>query len=403
MNQLQIAARNIKLYVFVKIFAKRVFLPLTALYFIDIAGFTILEIGILSAFFSITQLLAEVLTGYFADKVGRVASIRVGALLAACATTIYVLFHSKTGIYFGVFLEALAYSFLGGAGEALIHDSLVVQKQEQQYTKILSRAMSISLIANALLVTLVPMTYAWNPKFPFIIGTFAYLSLLTVALFMQDVSRVTASVTEAKFPNIAKLITKKHILLFGLTFGIIAAMFTTPADMFNVALRDYGIRIDLIGWVYGLGSVVGASIGPFIHYLRNIKLSHYLIIDIFMLVITYLAAFTGQPYLLASAMIIAISFWRYRRIIYQSYLLNVYPTNFKATLISTMNNLEQLNAVWLPIFITYVISQAGLTTGFGILALFAFLISPFFYYSSLRFFNRDPKPVILANPVTNIV
>lgn len=403
MNQFHIAARNIKLYVLVKIFAKRVFLPLTALYFIDIAGFTLLEIGILSAFFSATQLLAEVPTGYFADKIGRVASIRLGALLAAAATTIYVLVHTKTGIYLGVMLEAVAYSFLGGAGEALIHDSLVVQKRERDYTKILSRAMSVSLIANAILITLVPMTYAWDPRFPFLIGTLAYLILFTVALFMQDVSKVSTSLTEAKFPSLTKLILKKHILLFGLTFGVVAAMFTSPADMFNVALRDYGIRIDLIGWIYGLGSVVGASLGPFIHYLRSIKLSHYLLLDIFMLAITYIAAFSGKPYLLASAMIISISFWRYRRIIYQSYLLNVYPTSYKATLISTMNNLEQLNAIWLPVFITYVIAKTNLTTGFGILAMFALFIAPFFYFSSLRFFNRDPKPVTLVNSAPNIV
>ena len=402
MNQLQIANRNIKLYVFIKIFAKRVFLPLTALYFIDFGGFTIRDIGLLSAFFSVIQLLAEVPTGYFADRIGRVASIRVGAILAASATTIYVLFHSKTGIYAGVMLEALGYSFFGGAGEAMIHDALVVKKKEHEYTKILSRTMSISLIANAILITFVPMTYAIDPTYQFIIGTIAYLALLCFALFMHDVKR-SISVVKLKVPDFSKIVSKRNIAIFGLTFGIISALYTAPSDMFNVALREYGVRIDLIGWIYGLASVLGAIIGPFIHYLRKIKLSSYLMLDLIMLVIVYVSAFTGSAMILGISIILAISFWRYRRIIYQSYLLNIYPTNYKATLISTMNNLEQLNSIWLPIFITFTIFHTSTRVGLGLIGLFAILISPVFYFASLKFFHRNPVPIALGNTAPDIV
>ncbi len=402
MNQLQQADRNIRLYIFIRIFAKRVFLPLTALYFIDTAGFTIRDIGLLSAFFSIIQLLAEVPTGYFADRIGRIMSIRVGAILAALATTIYVFIHHKTGIYLGVMLEALGYSFLGGAGEALIHDSLVIKKQEHEYTKFMSRTMSLSLIANALLITFVPMTYAWNPAYPFAIGTLAYILLFTAAMFMHDVEHV-ATVVKLKIPVLKQIVGKKNILLFGLSFGVIAALYTSPADMFNVALREYGVRIDLIGWIYGLASVVGAAMGPFIHYLRHIKLSHYLLIDLVILIATYLAAYTGNPYVLGLTMIIGIGFWRYRRIIYQSYLLNIYPTSYKATLISAMNNLEQLNAIWLPLLITGAIHYTSTSAGLGLIGVFVLAVAPVFYYSSLKFFHRDPTPVALAPATASVV
>ena len=71
MNQLKTANRNIKLYIFVRIFAKRVFLPLSAIYFMDQVGFTIQDIGLLAAFYCFIQLLVEVPTGYFADRVDR--------------------------------------------------------------------------------------------------------------------------------------------------------------------------------------------------------------------------------------------------------------------------------------------------------------------------------------------
>ncbi len=388
MNQLQIASRNIKLYVIIKTLAKRVFLPLTAIYFIDTAGFSIRDIGLLSAFFSLIQMLAEVPTGYFADKIGRVASIRVASLLAALATGIYVFIHHKFGIYLGVMFEALAYSFLGGAGEALVHDSLVVQKRIVEYTKIMSRTMSISLIGNAILVTLVPMTYKFNPSYPFAIGSFFYLVLFFITFFMRDVERTT-SLVKLKVPNIKLIQGKRNILLFGLTFGIIAALFTSAADMVNVALKEYGIRVELIGWIYGIASVVGAALGPFFHHLRRIKLSNYLLIDLSTMLGVYLAAYTRNGYLVAIAMILSISFWRYRRIIYQDYLLTKYPTTYKATLISAMNNLEQLNSIWLPLLITSVIFYTNTNIGLGLIGVFGLFIAPIYIYSTLKFFNQN--------------
>jgi len=402
MNQLTVADRNIKFYVFVKIFAKRVFLPLTAIYFIETAGFTIRDIGILSGYFSLVQLLAEIPTGYFADKIGRVASIRVGAILAAIATFFYVIFHFKTGIYAGVFFEALGYSFMAGAGEALIHDSLVVKKQVNQYTKILSHTMSISLIANAILIALVPMTYPIYKGLPFIIGTICYIALFIATLFMNDVTRSESNV-KLKMPDFRKIAGKRHLLLFGLTFGIVSALYTSPNDIYNLALREYGFRIDLIGWVYGIASILGAAIGPFIHHLRNLRLSRYLIIDLTMLFAVYLAGFSQNPYFLSLAMIVGISFWRYRRIIYQDYLLTIYPTQYKATLISGMNNLEELNSVWLPLAITYAIYRTSISTGLGLVAIFILTIAPIFFFSTRRFFRRDPLPLTLAKLPVSIV
>ncbi len=403
MNQLTLANRNIKLYVFVRIFAKRVFLPLSAIYFMDSAGFTIRDIGILAAFYSLVQLVAEVPTGYFADRVGRVASLRLGGLSLTIATLCFVLFPSHAGIFTGVFFEALGYSFLGGAGEAMIHDSLVVKGQEHEYTKVMSRTMSISLVANAILLALVPMTYALNPRYPFIIGALAYFALFMAAVFMRDVTRTTPT---AKFfwPVLSQVVGKRFVLLFGLTFGIIGALYIAPTDFVFVALREYGIAPAYLGWIIAASSVVGAAMGPFIPFLRSLKLSSYILIDLFVLVSLYLAVFSHSASLLAVVLTASLGFWRYRKIIYQSYLLHKYPGAYKATLLSTMSNLEQLNNVWLTLAIASSVAYLGIAHGFGIMAIFALLIAPIYLYATLRFFRRTtPLPVALANPPQDIV
>ena len=382
------ANKNIKYYIWIRIFAKRVFLPITAIYFIDTAGLTIKDIGLLSAYFSLIQFLAEVPTGYFADRIGRVKSLRIGTILAALATTIYVLFHHKAAIYLGVGLEALGYSFMGGAGEALIHDSLSAKKQTTLYTKIMSHNMAVSLVANAVLVSLATYTYRLDPRLPFALGTLCYLILLAATTKLGDIYPSKPKPLKMVMPSFTFFTSHKSMLTFGLTFGIISALYTSPNDMFNIALREYGISAEKLGIIYGLGSIVGSLFGPINSYLRSISARYYVLIDSAVLLTLFASATSKNPYLLALIMVLAISFWRYRRIIYQDYLLRIYPNAYKATLVSTLNNLDQVNSIWLPLVITAAIHQFGLSTGFSLVFLFTLLIVPIFYYSTARFIVR---------------
>ncbi len=379
------ADRNIKYYVWVRIFAKRVFLPITAIYFIDTTGLTIKDIGLLSAYFSLIQFLAEVPTGYFADRIGRVRSLRIGTLLAAIATTTYVLFQHKTAIYIGVGLEALGYSFMGGAGEALIHDSLTAKNQTSLYTKIMSRNMAVSLVANAMLVSVATYTYRLDPRMPFALGTLCYLILLWATHYLSDIYPPKSKPLKISIPNFSFLTSHKSMLTFGLTFGIISALYTAPNDMFNIALREYGIKTEHLGLIYGLGSIVGAAVGPLNAYLRRLPANYYILVDSAVLLTLFASATSKNPYLLALVMVLAISFWRYRRIIYQDYLLRIYPNAYKATLVSTLNNLDQLNSIWLPIVVTALIYEFGISSGFGVVFIFTLFIVPIFYYSTTRF------------------
>ena len=90
-----------------------------------------------------------------------------------------------------------------------------------------------------------------------------------------------------------------------------------------------------------------------------------------------------KSFFLIIAFLINMSFWRYRKIIYQNYLLEIYPTKYKATLLSAMNNVEQANSLWLPMAIAFVVSKTNLTTGLGLIGLGTLVFIPFFISSSL--------------------
>lgn len=389
-DQIAIADRNVQLYVFVKIFAKRVFLPLSAIYFIENAGFTIQSIGLLGTFFALTQLFAELPTGYFADKFGRVKSIRLAALLNIIATLLYVAFPNKGGVFVGQFLEAAGYCFLAGAGEAMIHDSLVVKRQTAEYTKILSRAQSVSLVINAVLIALIPMTYRLDPRAPFLIGTLAYSALLFFAFRMQDVKIPKVKREKVQKFSLQKLFRLRHLVGYGILFGMISALFTGTTDLSNIAFKEFGLKPELLGWLFAAGSLVGAIIGRYMHLLKKLKMVTYLLIDCLSAALPLLAIYSQSLPFMVVTFIFSISFWRYRRIIYQDHLLSRYSTDYKAVLISGMSYVEELNLLWLPIILAWIVSRTSLSDGFGIAFIFTLLLTPLFIVSTLRVLRHPP-------------
>jgi MFS family permease len=389
-TQKALAAKNIRLYVVLKIFFKRVFLPLSAIYFVQVDHFTLKEIGLLGGFFSLVQLIAELPTGYFSDRLARVTSIRIGAALNIAATLLYVFVHQKSGVFLASGLEALGYSFFSGAGEALIHDSLVVTKQEQNYSKIIGRAQSISLIINAGLLALVPLTYRIDPRLPFLIGTVAYTILLVTAFMMTDVTRTRAVATRKRLSF--KLIVKSHhIIAFGILFGIVSALFTGPSDIFNLTLKSFGIKPELLGILFSAASLFAAILGPFIYLLKRLSVIQYMLLDLSMAVVPLLAAFAHSAVILSVAFLLSISFWRYRKIIYQEHLLRLYPTGYKATLLSGMSFVEEIALLWIPISVATVASQVGLGVGLGLTGIAGIVVAPFYIASARRLFRPALK------------
>ncbi len=132
-------------------------------------------------------------------------------------------------------------------------------------------------------------------------------------------------------------------------------------DIVTIALRELGIAPEHLGWIFAVASLVGAAIGLVIHKLKELSLSTYMIIDIGILFSVYLAGYSGNVWLLVVAAVLSISFWRYRRIIYQDHLLASFQTGYKSTLLSVMNTTESLNMLWVPIVTTAVVGGLGVT------------------------------------------
>lgn len=380
------ARRNIRLYPLLKVFNKRVFLPIIPIYYIDYVGFSIPQIGMLAALFALINIAFNMPAGYFADRFGRVASLKISGIALVISTIFYAGVTTKTGIIIGIGFEAIGFAFLAGAGESLVHDSLEVLKRQKEYSKILSRAQSIALLINAALVAVVPLSYAIDPRLPFAIGTIAFGIMLATIFLMNDVIAHTPKVRVKKTGLSAMIrILHKNLTLFiaVVFFGIVAAMYFS-FDIVTIALREFGVSPEHLGWIFASASVAGAFIGLFVHKLKQLSLQAYMCVDITVLLFVYAAAYFGDLWVLIAAVVLTISFWRYRRIIYQDHLLERYKSSFKSTMLSAMNTTESMNGLWVPIVTTGIVGTFGVTQGFGILGISGLVVGLLF----MAFMNR---------------
>lgn len=373
---LEQATLNIKIYPLLKIFNKRVFLPIVAIYYIDYIGFSLPQIGLLAALYAVIGLAANLPTGYVADRFGKTLSLRIAAALLIVSTMLYGVVATKIGVIAGLILEALAFAFLTGASEALVHDSLEIKGELQNYSKRLSHAQSIALLWNALFVATIPMTYAIDPRLPFLVGTAAFAILFFASMYVGEVIE-RAPARKMKLPEIKVirgLLQYKVLIAFGILFGVVGALYYS-FDIMTIAMKQFGLKPSYIGWVFALASIFGAFIGLFVHHLKRVPISLYMSIDMIILLLPLIAATTSSYVLLAIAIIINIGFWRYRRIIYQAHVLEKYPTRYKSTIISGMGTTENVNSLWVPIVVTSTAATYGIAHGLGLIGIGVLILS----------------------------
>lgn len=363
--------RNIRLYGVLKIFTKRVFLPLTTIYLAEVAGLTLKQIGLLASLSAVISFLADVPTGYFADRAGRRASLIAAASLAMLAALTYAVFARVSGVIVAVVLESLAYSFLSGSSEALMHDTLRELNRIDDYPKIVGRSQSIGLIGNTLLVLLVPLTYPINPRLPFLIGALCYFLLFLVVLSMHEPVRPKAGrhTLVKDLLGSLRLFVNRYTLLVFLAIGIIGGL-NGATDFLNLSLKDMGLNPSHMGVAYVGGSVLGIIGGYFIHLFRRTSLRTFILIDLLTSVAQMgVIGVTRNLWLSILFFWINLGFFRLRDIMYQYHLLNVFNgSEYKATLISVLSVFKRANEIWIPLVFTAVISGLGYYQGFTVLA-----------------------------------
>ncbi len=233
------------------------------LYLVD-CHWSLFQVGLAEAGFHAVSFLSEVPTGIFADRWGRRLSLHVG-LGIGVVTPLAIFWLAPQSVFWGslsVAFGSLSWTFIGGADRALLYN--LVGNHPEQYRKVYSRVLAVSLTTTALAVVIggwLAGHYGWG--WPFMgsaatcllaIGATFGISARPVPLAPGVRRSILATVGEA-----GSVLRTHRTLLIVVGFGAMVGTLVTTNHLYAQAtLMQKGASVFGVGVIIALGHVVSA-------------------------------------------------------------------------------------------------------------------------------------------------
>lgn len=378
--------RNIKIAYIVGTFRNAWFwLGVWILFYLSITNYS--GIGIVESTLFFTAIILEVPTGALADILGKRKTIIISFFLSALCNFGIAYSTNLNNLLISVILGGIGMSLYSGAFDALIYDSLLQDKKESTFNKVLSRITSQQLIMMAICSVIGGYLYIYNNHLPFLLcGIFALVAS-GLSLFFTEPRYDTEKFS---FKNYLKQNTDgfKHLfnknLLKIVPFLIIVGSFYALSDeMLDSMLGfEFGLSSEMLGILFSVIALVGALFSYLSGKISKDKDLFYLV-----LVLTGLSALT---YLLSPiAGVVLGSFLLISRTAimaihsnYQSTLLNQHiESKYRATTLSSFSLIKTLPyAISAPFLGIYMQQITAKTFSFmiAIILMLAVLIQSLF-------------------------
>lgn len=255
---------NIWKYYVYKFFSLFMFFgALIVVYFKDL-GFSMFQITTITAATWIFSFLFEVPSGIAADHYGRKTTLLISS--AAFIISMIILAFTKNYIFILCFAiaDGLKLAFESGSDSALLYDSLVELKREDEHPKITGKAISFFLVGVAISAP-IGSTIAKFTSIQFtIILTIgiAIISFLIVSSFKEP--KMYKKLTERHYLKHLKeslhiCFTNKKLKWLIIMFSVLQGVTITTFIFHQAFLNTYNTDIALYGWI-NLGLIVFAII-----------------------------------------------------------------------------------------------------------------------------------------------
>lgn len=366
---------NIPKYSWYKIFTKRVYLPLITIQLVSVGKVTLEELAIIAVVSSIVQALLQMPAGYIADKIGNRKSIILGASISLTSPLFYAFMPNFWGGLIASILFFGGYAFQSGSIEAFMHNTLIALNREKQYAKVMGRAQTYGLLANMILVILVPLTYSINHILPFIIGFFSLLTMLLLTISFQhpSIQKIDAA-PKNPFQAIRSIVNAQNIILF-LFSGFLAGVSNRGGEFRELVFQSIGIAVGWFGAIIAISSLVGAVMGWYIHILDRLKTLVFYLIDLCIIAGCFVIIGTSaHPVMSIIGFVIFAGYTRVRMIIFQAKMLHDVKHVYKATLISALNLFTLIGELIAITLLTRLVIDKGYLVGHLLFAIAIFVI-----------------------------
>lgn len=372
--------RNIKIAYIVGTFRNAWFwLGVWVLFYLSVTNYS--GIGIVESTLFFTAIILEVPTGALADILGKRKTLIISFFMSGLCNIGIAYSTNLNNLLASVVLGGIAMSLYSGAFDALVYDSLLEEKKESTFNKVLSRITSQQLIMMAICSAIGGFLYSYNHQLPFLLcGLFSFAACGLSFLFTEP----KCDTEKFSFKNYLKQNTEgfKHLfnknLLQIVFFLIIVSSFYALSDemLDSVLGYEFGLSSQMLGILFSIIALVAALSSYLSGKIDKDKDLFYLILTLTGLsALTYLLSpiagvILGSILLISRTAIMSIHGN------YQSSLLNQHiSSKYRATTLSAFNLIKTLPyAISAPLLGIYMQQITAKRFSFFIGIIMAFVI-----------------------------
>jgi len=293
-----------KFYLFQVFAGLSFFLPIIVLFWQD-NGLNLTQIMILQSFYSLTVVVLEVPTGYFADIFGRRKILIFASLFLAIGIFAYSLGYNFYQFLIAEVLWAFGTSLVSGTDSALIYDTLKDLKQEKLYKKIWGNAIFYYMIATSIASIIGGFIGKINFRWTFYAMLPFMILLIPLSFSLKEPKRHKFIFKQGYLFELFRmlrlsLVKNKKIRWLIIYSAVIAGFNGAGLLFYQPYFKLSGLDIFYFGFVFATFNIVGAISSKYAHRIEEkIGPKYYL----FMLVVL-----VGLSYLLMSNFIYLFSF-----------------------------------------------------------------------------------------------
>ncbi|BDX39619.1 MFS transporter [Tenuifilaceae bacterium CYCD] len=330
-------------------------MPIVVLFY-QSNGLSIKQVFILQSIYSLSIVLLEIPSGYFADVLGRKNSLIAGAILGFAGYSIYSISAGFIGFMIAEIILGFGQSMISGADSALLYDSLLDDGKQDNYLKLEGRMTSIGNFAEATAGIIGGLLAAYSLRYPYygqtLIAFIAFPAALTLIEPKINQNRIDLNWKQIIGIVRYSLIENAELRWNIIYSSVVGASTLTMAWFVQPWLIRADVKVESFGIIWtGLNLIVGVA--AMYAYKTELKFGRKQVIIAFSIAI-------GLGFIIAGiiphlwALTFFVIFYIARGIatpILKDGINRISPSNMRATILSVRNfTIRIIFSIWGPFY-----------------------------------------------------
>lgn len=220
------------------------------------------DIFTLKAIYSISVIVLEIPSGYFADLMGRKFTLIIGSILGCAGFIIYSISGDFNGFLIAEIILGIGQSFISGSDSALMYDTLKATGKQDQFMKQEGRLISTGNFAEAAAGLLGGLLASISLRTPFICQIFIAATAIPASFMLIEpitsIKKQKASLKHIVYIVQDSLIINKELRWNIVFSSIIGCSSLTLAWFIQPYFKQFDLQVTLIGALWtALNTTVG--------------------------------------------------------------------------------------------------------------------------------------------------